>query len=227
MTAAETTLTASAGGSIRTILTVRTQDEHGARVGTADVFVASYEAPAGTRPRVVVDVEDFGEITMALEVEAAPKTVANLLRYVDAGFYEGVLFHRVVADFVIQGGGFIPDPDDEDEIVEIDAELIRDPVESEAPNGLSNIRTTVAMALRGQDANSGTTQFFVNLDDNSNLDAGPPPFTVFAEVVDGMDVVDDVADVETSTRSGLENVPVENVVIREIRRVPADKIAPE
>jgi len=225
--AAETTLTATAAGTIHIELTVRTEDEHGPRVGTADVFVASYEAPEGTRPRVVIDVEEFGEITLALEVEAAPKTVANFLRYVDEGFYEGVLFHRVVADFVIQGGGFIPDPDDADEIIEIDAELIRDPVESEAPNGLSNIRTTVAMALRGQDANSGTTQFFVNLDDNSNLDEGPPPFTVFAEVVDGMDVVDDIADVETGTRSGLEGVPVENVVIGEVRRVPGSRITPE
>lgn len=206
---------------------MRTEDEHGPRVGTADVFVASYEAPEGTRPQVVIDVEEFGEITLALEVEAAPKTVANFLRYVDEGFYEGVLFHRVVADFVIQGGGFIPDPDDADEIIEIDAELIRDPVESEAPNGLSNIRTTVAMALRGQDANSGTTQFFVNLDDNSNLDEGPPPFTVFAEVVDGMDVVDDIADVETGSRSGLDDVPVEDVVIGEVRRVPGSRITPE
>jgi len=226
-TAAETTLTATAAGTIHIVLTVRTEDEHGPRVGTADVFVASYEAPEGTRPRVVIDVEEFGEITLALEVEAAPKTVANFLRYVDGGFYEGVLFHRVVDGFVIQGGGFIPDPDDPDEIIEIDAELIRDPVESEAPNGLSNIRTTMAMALRGQDANSGTTQFFINLDDNSNLDEGPPPFTVFAEVVDGMNVVDDIADVETDTRSGLENVPVENVVIGEIRRVPGSEIAPE
>jgi len=225
--AEQTTLTASSGGTIHIVLTVRIQDEHGFRVGTADVFVVSYEAPAGTRPQVVIDVKEFGQITLALEVEAAPKTVANFLRYVDEGFYKGVLFHRVMPGFVIQAGGFIPDPDDPDEIVAIDAELIRDPVASEAPNGLSNTRTTVAMALRGQNADSGTTQFFINLDDNSNLDEGPPPFTVFAEVVKGMGVADDIADVETGERSGLENVPVKNVVIGQIRRVPAKQIEPQ
>jgi cyclophilin family peptidyl-prolyl cis-trans isomerase len=225
--AAETSLTATGGDTIRIILTVRTEDENGPRIGDADVYVVSYEAPEDTRPQVVLDVADFGEITLALEVDAAPNTVANFMRYVDDGFYEGVLFHRVIPDFVIQAGGFIPDPENEDEVIPVDEELIRDPVESEAPNGLSNIRTTMAMALQGQNADSGTTQFFVNLDDNSNLDEGPPPFTVFAEVVDGMSVVDEVAQVETGNRSGLQNVPVENVIISEVRRVPGSEIEPE
>jgi len=117
---------------------------------------------------------------------------------------------------VILGGGFLVSG------TELTAkEGTRPPVESEAPNGLSNTRGTVAMALRDQDANSGDTQFFINLADNSaSLDTGPPPFTVFAQVVRGMDVVDAIAALETATRGGMENVPVENVVMTSVRRAP-------
>jgi peptidyl-prolyl cis-trans isomerase A (cyclophilin A) len=135
--------------------------------------------------------------------------VANFLQYVDEGFYEGVLFHRVVTDFVIQAGGFVPGADGMER-----KDATRPPVAGEAPNGLSNVRGTVAMALRGEDADSGDTQFFVNLIDNALLDEGPPPFTVFAEVVEGMDVVDAIA---ATPKSG--ETPTDDVIIREIARV--------
>jgi cyclophilin family peptidyl-prolyl cis-trans isomerase len=218
-TAAEATLTATAGASIRVQVSVTVPDEPAARTGSAEVVVVSYEAASGDRPEVAIGVQDIGTIGLALEVDAAPKTVANFLQYVDEGFYDGVLFHRVVPDFVIQGGGYRPLGDELETL-----EPTRPPVESEAPNGLSNIRATVAMALVGSDADSGDTQFFINLDDNSSLDEGPPPFTVFAEVIgDGMDVVDQIAAVETDSRSGLNDVPVENVVMTSIRRVVPDE----
>ena len=213
---AEATLGATAGNTIQARVTVRATRNSHTRTGTADVVVVSYEAEPDGKPEVVIEVEDFGTIGLAMEVEAAPNTVANFLQYVDEGFYNGVLFHRVVSGFVIQSGGFLASG------TELTAkEATRPPVESEAPNGLSNTRGTVAMALRGQDANSGDTQFFINLADNSaSLDTGPPPFTVFAQVVRGMDVVDAIAALETATRGGMENVPVENVVMTSVRRAP-------
>jgi len=201
-------VTPTAAGDLE--LKVVVTDEDTSRTASATWTVSVEEL------EVVVEVEDFGTIGLAMEVEAAPNTVANFLQYVDEGFYNGVLFHRVVSGFVIQSGGFVASG------TELTAkEATRPPVESEAPNGLSNIRGTVAMALQGQDANSGDTQFFINLADNSaNLDTGPPPFTVFARVVRGMDVVDAIAAVETGARSGMENVPIANVVMTSVRRAP-------
>ncbi|UCG17827.1 MAG: peptidylprolyl isomerase [Phycisphaerales bacterium] len=219
-TVAEATLTATAGATIRVQVSVTVPDETEARTGSAEVVVVSYEAESGDRPEVAIAVQNIGTVGLALEVDAAPKTVANFLQYIDEGFYDGVLIHRVVPGFVIQGGGYRPAGDELEKL-----EPTRPPVESEAPNGLSNIRATVAMALVGDDADSGDTQFFINLDDNSsNLDEGPPPFTVFAEVIDGgMDVVDQIAAVETGSRSGLNDVPIENVVMTSIRRVAPDE----
>jgi len=225
----DTTLTATAGDTIEVrVDVIATRDEE-TLTGSAEFVVVSYEAKAGDRPIAVIDVEDFGEIELALEVDASPKTVANFLQYVDEGFYDGVVFHRVASepdDFVIQGGAFEPDGDSL-----VEKEETRDPVESEAPNGLSNVRGTVSMALRGQDADSGDVQFFINLsDDNDFLDEGPPPFSVFATVVGGLDVVDDIADVETGTRtltttSGereFQEVPLDDVIMRSIFRRLAD-----
>lgn len=211
-------LTADGPGTIRVQARVTATEDGESRTGIAEVVVVSYEADdANPKPLVVIDVADFGTIGMALEVEAAPNTVANFLRYVDEQFYDGVLFHRVVADFVIQGGGFVADGDSL-----APKEATHPPVASEAPNGLSNTRATVAMALRGQDADSGDTQFFINLIDNPHLDTGPPAFTVFALVVEGMDVVDAIGAVETGTRNNLSNVPLNDVVITTIRRVPLE-----
>lgn len=235
-TSPTTTLTATAGDTIEFHVDVMAQRGEQTLWGTSDfLYAVSYEADPDEQPIVVIDVEDFGEIHLAMEVEAAPKTVANFLRYVDEDFYDGVVFHRVVAvpdDFVVQGGAFEPDGD-----ILAEKEGARDPVESEAPNGLSNIRTTVAMALRGQDANSGDTQFFINLsDDNDFLDEGPPPFTVFARVAEGMDVVDQIADVEVGSRPvrmedgserEMDDVPLEDVIMREVYRLqPGDGGSP-
>jgi cyclophilin family peptidyl-prolyl cis-trans isomerase len=148
------------------------------------------------------------------------------LLYVDDGFYDGLLIHRVVCrggnvdtpcePFVIQGGGYAREGD---ELVEV--EPTREPVASESDNGLSNGQLyTVSLALRGGNPDSGTTQFFVNLDDNSSLDA--QGFTVFGNVVAGQDVVDAIAEVETETSPlipGEQSLPVDDIIIERISRI--------
>jgi len=154
-----------------------------------------------------------GEITIALDAEKAPKSVANFLAYVDAGFYDGTIFHRVIPDFMIQGGGLDPD---------MQKKPTREPVENEAANGLKNVRGSIAMA-RTNDPHSATAQFFINHKDNPNLDH--PSFdgwgyAVFGRVSEGMDVVDTIAAVKTGNRAGRENVPRENVLIESAARLP-------
>lgn len=163
----------------------------------------------GPLPRVKVKTT-LGDFVIQLEQKKSPKTVENFLAYVDDNFYDNLLIHRVVAGFVIQGGGFSPG------LVEKD--VTRDPVQSEASNGLRNVRGTVAMALRGGDPNSGTTQFFVNLVDNLFLDE--QQFTVFGSVVEGMNIIDTIGTVQTVTRNSLDNVPVNDIVITDIQRLP-------
>lgn len=181
-------------------------------MGTSGVFLVG--VPNAT-PRVVISntggVE--GDIVLELLTEEAPNTVANFLHYVDDGFYDGILWHRVGQNdegtFVIQTGLFERVGDE----LEPRDDLLRDPIASEAP-GESNVRLTVSIALRGQDAGSGTSQFFINVTDNEFLDEGPPPFTVFARVVEGADIVDDIAAVEFETDpvAGSE-LPVEDIVM--------------
>jgi len=163
---------------------------------------------------------NLGDIVLEMKTQEAPGTVANFLNYVDSGHYTGVVFHRVIPDFVIQGGAF-------ESLGEgADPRLVErppnGPIQGEAPNGLSNVRGTVAMALRGTDANSGTDQFFINVGSNPHLDTGPPPFTVFAVVVEGMAVVDTISLVETGDFNAqvtdgnvtqFMNVPTKDVVI--------------
>jgi cyclophilin family peptidyl-prolyl cis-trans isomerase len=152
-----------------------------------------------------------GVFVIDLFTQQAPKSVANFLRHVDARFYDGLVFHRVVADFVAQAGGF-------------DAKLERrEPlgtVENESIKGLRNERGTVAMA-RTNDPDSATSQFYVNLRDNDFLDAegAKPGYTVFGRVTDGMAVVDEIGLVETSVQGGMADVPKEAVVIVGIRRL--------
>lgn len=154
-----------------------------------------------------------GDIVVALDAEKAPKTVANFLAYVDDGFYDGTVFHRVIEDFMIQGGGFDRD---------MNRKQTRDPVENEAQNGLANRRGTIAMA-RTSAPHSATAQFFINHRDNPNLDY--PSFdgwgyAVFGEVTAGMDVVDAIAATPTVRRGGLADVPAEPVTIESISRLP-------
>jgi len=173
------------------------------RQGSMTVFVT---AVGDRRPQVVIEVEGFGEIPIELDGKAAPVTVANFLHYVDDAHYDGQVFHRVIADFVIQAGGF----DAERNPIEA-----RDPIPNEADDGLSNLRGTVSMALLSGQPDSGTQGFFINLtDDNVSLD--DRQHTVFGTVTgEGMEVVDRIAAVDTEPGDS----PVEPVVINSIRRV--------
>ncbi|MEW6252484.1 MAG: peptidylprolyl isomerase [Planctomycetota bacterium] len=174
--------------------------------------------PNAVSPRVTISTNQ-GDIVVELNEEKAPITVRNFLRYVDDGFYDGTIFHRVVENFVIQGGGFTP------ELVEKDT---RNPIALEANNGLHNERGTIAMARTGE-PNSATSQFFINLKNNvkdgdglANLDPGGVDengYAVFGKVVSGMTVVDQIAGVETHSESGFDDVPVEDIIITGIRRV--------
>ncbi|HEY3243165.1 MAG TPA: peptidylprolyl isomerase [Phycisphaerae bacterium] len=178
----------------------------------ANVRLVSIE---DTTPEAVVHTS-MGDIRLELFYDDAPKTVFNFLRYADDGFYNDLVFHRVIAGFVIQGGGFFMNGE------ELEARPPTfDPVMSEANNGHSNTIGTIAMALRGTDANSGTSQFFINLGDNNFLDtatANQPAFTVFGHVIAGMDVVDAIAIVPTGQRSGQSDVPIDPVTISAVSR---------
>ena len=153
---------------------------------------------------------NYGSITIELYPDDAPLTVENFLTYVDDGFLDGTIFHRVIPGFVIQGGGFTQ---------EMKQKKTRPPITNEADNGLKNERGTLSMA-RTQDINSATSQFFVNLQDNAVLDHGTRDFgyAVFGKVVDGMDIVDRIAAVATATHGMHRDVPVELVVIESASR---------
>jgi len=155
-----------------------------------------------------------GDITLDLDGENSPATVANFLRYVRDGHYDNTLFHRVIPGFMIQGGGFAPG---------MQQKATRAPVANEAGNGVKNARYTVAMA-RTSDPHSATAQFFINLADNAFLDyKGPSPqaygYCVFGKVAGGADVVDRIAGVATGRSAGHENVPAQDVVITRAEEV--------
>jgi cyclophilin family peptidyl-prolyl cis-trans isomerase len=166
--------------------------------------------PAPQGPVVIVDTT-AGAITIQLLPDKAPDSVANFLEYVRDGFYSGPVFHRVVPGYVIQGGGYTP------ELVE---KATRPPVHNEADNGLTHARGTVAMA-RTRAVRSATSQFFINLANNARLDHhGLAPddygYAVFGRVIAGMDVVDRIAAMPTTSREGMDDVPVTPVVIKSI-----------
>jgi peptidyl-prolyl cis-trans isomerase B (cyclophilin B) len=161
-------------------------------------------------PRVLMKTT-FGDITLELDAEKAPKTVENFLEYVKNGFYDGTIFHRVIDNFMIQGGGF-------------DAEMRQKPteapIENEADNGLTNARGTIAMA-RTMDPHSATAQFFINVKDNDFLNHTGKNmqgwgYTVFGRVVDGEAVVDKIRGVATGSFAGHQDVPKETVAIDSI-----------
>lgn len=151
-----------------------------------------------------------GNITLELFDDKAPITVENFLQYVDEGHYDGTIFHRVIPDFMIQGGGFDTD---------MQQKPTRDPIKNEADNGVSNDPYTVAMA-RTQVVDSATSQFFINTSDNSFLDHGSRDFgyAVFGKVVDGENVVDAISAVDTGTSAGHRDVPVDSITIDKARR---------
>lgn len=175
---------------------------------------AAPEAPM-TQPRVQLETS-LGTIVLELDSAKAPKTVENFLGYVRSGFYDGTIFHRVIPGFMIQGGGFTS---------EMQQKKTGAPIQNEADNGLDNRRGTIAMARTG-DPHSATAQFFINLVDNRPLDHTDKSmrgwgYTVFGEVVEGIDVVDRIARVPTGNASGHQNVPREPVTIERATVVEA------
>ena len=153
----------------------------------------------------------MGTITLELDDAKAPETVANFVQYAKDGHYDGTIFHRVIDGFMIQGGGFTKDMNQKE---------TREPIRNEAMNGLKNLRGTIAMA-RTMVVDSATSQFFINLVDNDFLDfQNPTPqgfgYAVFGKVVDGMDVVDQIAKVKTGFSGPHQNVPEEAIVIKKV-----------
>jgi peptidyl-prolyl cis-trans isomerase B (cyclophilin B) len=157
----------------------------------------------------VVLETSLGSIKLELDADKAPGTVANFLSYVEDGFFDGTIFHRVIPNFMIQGGGFEPG---------LKQKKTKAAIKNEAPNGLSNTRGTIAMA-RTSDLHSATAQFFINVADNRGLDDRHSPYCVFGKVVEGMDVVDKIKGVSTGRRGPHENVPAQDVVIVSARQV--------
>jgi cyclophilin family peptidyl-prolyl cis-trans isomerase len=164
--------------------------------------------------RVVVVIDtSMGKIKAELFADEAPITVKNFLQYADDKHYDGTIFHRVISDFMIQGGGMEP---------ALKERKTRAPIKNEAGNNLSNKRGTLAMARTG-DPDSATSQFFINVKDNDFLDRAKARdkvgYAVFGRVIEGMQVVDAIKNVETQTVGEHQKVPVKDVVIKSIRRV--------
>jgi len=203
-------------------------DDGSAAESVEEIHIVSV---ADLAPRVMISTR-LGDLTLELDAEASPLTSANFLQYVDEGFYNGVLLHRYSCEpdvstgeclpFVVQGGGYVRVEGGLQE-----KETTRDPVHSEADNGLSNVKYSVAMALLAGDPDSATTQFFINLsEDNAELDG---TYTVFGMVVDGFDVLDAVTEIETGvetlidpetgeSKGNIGEVPIEDVVMESLRR---------
>ena len=172
---------------------------------------AASQAPASpsvSGPVVVLETT-LGDIRIALDEQKAPVTVKNFLAYARAGHYDGTIFHRVIPRFMIQGGGMD---------ATMKERVTRPPIKNEAANKLRNDRGTVAMA-RTQEPNSATSQFFINVKNNASLDygIGGAGYAVFGTVIDGMDVVDRIAAVSTTSKGGHQDVPVTPVVIKHVR----------
>jgi len=177
------------------------------------------QGPAAANPRVQLDTTK-GKIVIELYAGKAPKTVKNFLDYVKAGQYNGTIFHRVIPGFMVQGGGFTPD---------MKEKPTRAPIQNEADNRVANDRGTLAMA-RTADPNSASAQFFINVANNAplNFQSKTPQgwgYAVFGKVVEGMEVVDAIVALPTTTKGFYENVPVDPVVIRKASVVSASAAA--
>ena len=152
-----------------------------------------------------------GPMTLELDADNAPKTVENFLSYVSSGFYDGTIFHRVINNFMVQGGGFTAD---------MEQKTTQAPIENEANNGLKNARGTIAMA-RTQDPHSATAQFFINVQDNDFLNHTGENmqgwgYAVFGKVTEGEDVLDKIRCVQTGSQAGHQDVPVEPIIIESV-----------
>lgn len=170
------------------------------------LLAAAAALPAWTQK--VRLVTSMGDIVVEVDAEKAPKSAANFLQYAKSGHYDGTVFHRVIENFMIQGGGFKPD---------LTQKPTRAPIPLESRNGLNNIRGTLAMA-RTSDPNSATSQFFINVVDNAFLDAANSRdgqgYAVFGKVVEGMDVVDRIRAVPVGSAGPHQNVPATPVLLR-------------
>lgn len=160
---------------------------------------------------MVIISTTFGDIKLDLDADKAPKTVANFLRYAEDGFYDGTIFHRVIDNFMIQGGGFNSDMSQKES---------GEPVENEADNGLKNDHGTIAMA-RTMEPHSATAQFFINVKDNDFLNHYGKNmqgwgYTVFGKVIEGSDVLDKIRAVSTTTKGGHQDVPTDDVIIESV-----------
>ena len=178
------------------------------------VFAIAFSAVADDNPKVILETSN-GKIVLELYADRAPETVKNFLAYSDAGFYDNTIFHRVIPNFMIQGGGFTAD---------MQKKQTRAPIRNEADNGLRNQRGTIAMA-RTPDPHSASAQFFINTKDNDFLNhKGKTPqgwgYAVFGHVVEGMGVVDGISKVKTVTRGRFRDVPAEPVIITRAARMP-------
>lgn len=177
---------------------------------TASLF---FTAPVLAAEVVVIET-NHGDITVELDNEKAPVSVANFLTYVESNHYDGTIFHRVIKDFMIQGGNFTP---------EMSPKKTLDPIKNEAGNGLRNLHGTIAMARTGV-VDSATSQFFINLKDNDFLDHKDTTvrgygYAVFGKVIKGMDVVEKIGATRTHTFKRFRDVPAEPVVIKSVKRV--------
>lgn len=164
-----------------------------------------------TRKMTIMIETSLGNMTAELDADKAPLTVSNFLSYVDQQFYDGTIFHRVMPEFMIQGGGFTP---------QMRQKSTQPPIKNEAANGLKNDRGSLAMARTGN-PDSATSQFFINHKNNPNLNRPNPDgygYAVFGKLIDGLDVLDKIAAVATGNTGGHQNVPVTPVEIKSIRR---------
>lgn len=180
-------------------------------------FILNAAVHADTVPQVRLHTS-MGDIVIALNAEKAPASVTNFLGYVKSGFYDGTIFHRVIDGFMIQGGGFTEN---------FDRKKTETAIRNEADNGLKNVRGSIAMA-RTSDPHSATSQFFINIADNVNLDhrsptAGGWGYAVFGRIVKGMDVVDRIRQVPTTVKGPYRDVPVTPILIKQAVIEPASK----
>ena len=176
---------------------------------------AAPAAPAEDKVVFVKLATSKGDIILELNETKAPLSVANFVQYVKDGHYDGTTFHRVIGNFMIQGGGFTPDMKQKD---------TRAPIKNEWQNGLKNTRGTISMA-RTSVADSATSQFFINVVDNGGLDLprDGAAYAVFGRVIGGMDVVDAIRNVRTGIKGGMRDVPVEDVMITKASMLTADE----
>jgi peptidyl-prolyl cis-trans isomerase B (cyclophilin B) len=167
---------------------------------------------------MIVFTTNYGSFNIELDFENAPKSAENFYKYAKAGFYDGTIFHRVIENFMIQGGGFEPD---------MTEKSTNEPIVNEANNGLSNITGSLAMA-RTSDPHSATSQFFINVTDNFFLDhKNESPqgwgYAVFGKIIDGMETINTIKACETGSSAGHQDVPVEEVIIESVKIIDEEE----